>query len=219
MDLAEYLPFFSKLTPQQQGLLTDSVEPLEAKAGTVVHNGSLDCLGLLIIRSGQLRVYALSGEGREITLYRLFDHDICLFSASCVMPDIQFEVVIEAEKDSKMWVIPPCLFKELMESSAAVAHYANQLISSRFSDVMWRMEQIMWKSFDKRLAGFLLEESALEGSACLKMTHERIAAHLGTAREVVTRMLRYFQSEGTVRRRRGESTRIDEDPLRKPVDS
>ena len=98
MDLAEYLPFFPKLSPQQQGLLTDSVEPLEAKAGTVVHNGSLDCLGLLIIRSGQLRVYALSGEGREITLYRLFDHDICLFSASCVMPDIQFEVIIEAEK-------------------------------------------------------------------------------------------------------------------------
>ena len=219
MDLAEYLPFFSKLTPQQQGLLTDSVEPLEAKAGTVVHNGSLDCLGLLIIRSGQLRVYALSGEGREITLYRLFDHDICLFSASCVMPDIQFEVVIEAEKDSKMWVIPSCLFKELMESSAAVANYANQLISSRFSDVMWLMEQIMWKSFDKRLALFLLEESALEGSACLKMTHERIAAHLGTAREVVTRMLRYFQSEGMVRLSRGEITIIDEDALRKLVDS
>ena len=219
MDLAEYLPFFPKLSPQQQGLLTDSVEPLEAKAGTVVHNGSLDCLGLLIIRSGQLRVYALSGEGREITLYRLFDHDICLFSASCVMPDIQFEVVIEAEKDSKMWVIPSCLFKELMESSAAVANYANQLISSRFSDVMWLMEQIMWKSFDKRLAGFLLEESALEGSACLKMTHERIAAHLGTAREVVTRMLRYFQSEGMVRLSRGEITIIDEDALRKLVDS
>ena len=219
MDLADYLPFFSKLTPQQQGLLTNSVEPLEVKAGTVVHNGSLDCLGLLIIRSGQLRVYALSGEGREITLYRLFDHDICLFSASCVMPDIQFEVVIEAEKDSKMWVIPSCLFKELMEESAAVANYANQLISSRFSEVMWLMEQIMWKSFDKRLALFLLEESALEGSACLKMTHERIAAHLGTAREVVTRMLRYFQSEGMVRLSRGEITIIDEDALRKLVDS
>ena len=219
MDLAEYLPFFSKLSPQQQAHLTDSVEPLEAKAGTVVHNGSLDCLGLLIIRSGQLRVYALSGEGREITLYRLFDHDICLFSASCVMPDIQFEVIIEAEKDTKMWVIPSCLFKDLMEQSAAVANYANQLISSRFSDVMWLMEQIMWKSFDKRLALFLLEESALEGSACLKMTHERIANHLGTAREVVTRMLRYFQSEGMVRLSRGEIAITDEKALRKLVES
>ena len=152
-------------------------------------------------------------------MYRLFDHDICLFSASCVMPDIQFEVIIEAEKATKMWVIPSCLFKELMESSVAVANYANQLISSRFSDVMWLMEQIMWKSFDKRLALFLLEESALEGSACLKMTHERIANHLGTAREVVTRMLRYFQSEGMVRLSRGEIAITDEKALRKLVES
>ena len=215
MDLAEYLPFFPKLSPRQQQLLLDSLEPMEAKAGTVVHNGHLDCLGLLIIQSGQLRVYALSSEGREVTLYRLFDRDICLFSASCVMPDIQFEVVVEAEKDTKLWVIPSCLFKELMESSAAVANYANQLISSRFSEVMWLMEQIMWKSFDKRLAGFLLEECALEGSESLKLTHERIAAHLGTAREVVTRMLRYFQSEGMVHLSRGEITITDEKGLRK----
>ena len=219
MDLAEYLPFFPKLSPRQQQLLLDSLEPMEAKAGTVVHNGHLDCLGLLIIQSGQLRVYALSSEGREVTLYRLFDRDICLFSASCVMPDIQFEVVVEAEKDTKLWVIPSCLFKELMEESAAVANYANQLISSRFSEVMWLMEQIMWKSFDKRLAGFLLEECALEGSESLKLTHERIAAHLGTAREVVTRMLRYFQSEGMVRLSRGEITIVDEAALRKLVDS
>ena len=215
MDLAEYLPFFPKLSPRQQQLLLDSLEPMEAKAGTVVHNGHLDCLGLLIIQSGQLRVYALSSEGREVTLHRLFDRDICLFSASCVMPDIQFEVVVEAEKDTKLWVIPSCLFKDLMESSAAVANYANQLISSRFSEVMWLMEQIMWKSFDKRLAGFLLEECALEGSESLKLTHERIAAHLGTAREVVTRMLRYFQSEGMVRLSRGEITITDEKGLRK----
>ena len=215
MDFAEYLPFYSKLSPQQQRQLSDSVEPMEAKAGTVVHNGSLDCLGLLVIQSGQLRVYTLSSEGREITLYRLFDHDICLFSASCVMPDIQFEVIIEAEKETKMWVIPSCLFKQLMEQSAPVSNYVNQLMSSRFSDVMWLMEQVMWKSFDKRLAGFLLEESALEGSPSLKMTHERIANHLGTAREVVTRMLRYFQSEGMVRLSRGEITITDEKGLRK----
>ena len=215
MDLADYLPFYPKLSQQQQRQLLDSVEPMEAKAGTVVHNGSLDCLGLLIIRAGQLRVYTLSSEGREVTLYRLFDHDICLFSASCVMPDIQFEVIIEAEKDTKMWVIPSCLFKQLMEQSAPVANYVNQLMSSRFSDVMWLMEQIMWKSFDKRLAGFLLEESGLEGTPSLKMTHERIANHLGTAREVVTRMLRYFQSEGMVRLSRGEITITDEKALRK----
>ena len=203
MDFSNYFPIWSKLTPEHRQRLTDSAEFLKARAGTVVHNGSMDCLGLLLIRSGQLRVYTLSSEGREITLYRLFDHDICLFSASCVMPNIQFDVIIEAEKDSEMWVLPSCLFKDLMEESAVVANYANQLISSRFSEVMWLMEQIMWKSFDKRLASFLLEESTLEDSHVLKITHEKIANHMGTAREVVTRMLRYFQSEGMVKLNRG----------------
>ena len=178
----------------------------------------MDCLGLLLIRKGQLRVYTLSSEGREITLYRLFDHDICLFSASCVMPNIQFEVIIEAEKDSEMWVLPSCLFKDLMEESAVVANYANQLISSRFSDVMWLMEQIMWKSFDKRLAAFLLEESVLEGTTSLKITHEKIANHMGTAREVVTRMLRYFQGEGMVKLTRGAVEIVDEGKLESLAD-
>ena len=213
MSFSDYFPIWNKMTPAHQQRLKDSADFLKVKAGSVVHNGSMDCLGLLLIQSGQLRVYTLSSEGREITLYRLFDHDICLFSASCVMPNIQFEVIIEAEKDCELWVLPSCLFKDLMEESAVVANYANQLISSRFSEVMWLMEQIMWKSFDKRLASFLLEESVLENSVSLKITHEKIANHMGTAREVVTRMLRYFQSEGMVKLTRGAVEIVDEAAL------
>ena len=203
MELVDFFPFWNKLTDAQQEKLTEMAHPMSVKAGTVVHNGNMDCLGLLLIQSGQLRVYTLSEEGREVTLYRLFEYDICLFSASCVMPSVQFEVVIEAEKDTDLIVIPSCLFKNLMEDSAPVANYTNHLISSRFSEVMWLMEQIMWKSFDKRLAKFLLEESALEQTTVLKITHEKIANHIGTAREVVTRMLRYFQGEGMVSLTRG----------------
>ena len=213
MDFADFFPVRNKLTETQKHRLTASAEELHAKAGTVIHNGNMDCLGLLLIRSGQLRVYMLSEEGREITLYRLFDRDVCLFSSSCVMSNIQFEVMIAAEKDSQMWVIPSGIFKELMEQSAAIANFANQLISSRFSEVMWLMEQIMWKSLDKRLAAFLLEESALEGTVSLRITHERIANHLGTAREVVTRMLRYFQSEGIVKLNRGTVEILDRKKL------
>ncbi len=212
MVLEDYFPFWDKLTPAQQERLAEVTHPLQAKAGTVLHDGQSDCLGLLLIESGQLRVYTLSPDGREITLYRLFDRDICLFSASCVMPDVQFEVMIETEKDCSLWVIPSCLFKNLMEDSAAVANYANALIAGRFSEVMWRMEQILWRSFDKRLAAFLLEESALEGNN-LKITHEKIANHMGTAREVVTRMLRYFQDEGMVRLSRGTVELTDTEKL------
>ena len=203
MDFSNYFPIWDKLTKSQQERISSASEFRKVKKGTVLHNGSLDCLGLLLIRSGQLRAYILSEEGREITIYRLFEMDICLFSASCVMPNIQFDIVIEAEKDSEIWIIPACLYKDLMEESLPVANYANDLISNHFSELMWLVEQIMWKSFDKRLAKFLLEESVLEGTDSLKITHEKIANHRGTAREVVTRMLRYFQSEGMVRLTRG----------------
>ena len=203
MTLANYFPIWSKLTADQQQRIESASEYVKFKSGTVIHNGSMDCLGLLVIRTGQLRAYILSEEGREITITRLFEMDICLFSASCVMPNMQFEIIIEAEKDTELWVVPACLYKDLMDESLPVAVYSNGLITNHFSELMWLVEQIMWKSFDKRLAKFLLEESALEDTLSLKITHEKIANHMGSAREVVTRMLRYFQNEGLVRLTRG----------------
>ena len=199
MSFAEYFPIWDKLTADQQARIESVTELQKVKSGTVLHDGSPECLGMLLLRSGQLRAYMLSEEGREITITRFFEMDICLFSASCVMPNMQFDIFIEAEKDSEVWVIPACLFQNLMDESIIIANYARNLITSHFSELMWLMEQIMWKSFDKRLAEFLLEESNLEDTLSLKITHEKIANHMGTAREVVTRMLRYFQSEGMVK--------------------
>ena len=213
MEFAEYLPIWNKLNPEQQERIADVIERRTVKKGTRIHDSSAECLGLVMVKSGQLRAYILSEDGREITIGRLFEYDVSLLSASCVMPDMNFNVMIEAEKDTEFWSISACLFKNLMEESVAVASYANSLISSNFSELMWLMEQIMWKSFDKRLAAFLLEESRLEETPELHITHEKIAAHLGTAREVVTRMLRYFQSEGMVALSRGTITVTDEQKL------
>ena len=203
MELAEYFPIWEQLTAEQQQRIESVIEYRTVKKGTHIQDSSAECLGVVIIRTGQLRAYILTEDGREITISRLFEYDVSLLSASCVMPDLQFNVMIEAEKDSEFWSIPACLFKNLVDESLAVSNYARTLLSSNFSEVMWLMEQIMWKSFDKRLAAFLLEEANLENSLTLKITHERIANHMGTAREVVTRMLRYFQSEGMVALTRG----------------
>ena len=215
MSFAEYFPIWDKLTADQQARIESVTELQKVKSGTVLHDGSPECLGMLLLRSGQLRAYMLSEEGREITITRFFEMDICLFSASCVMPNMQFDIFIEAEKDSEVWVIPACLFQNLMDESIIIANYARNLITSHFSELMWLMEQIMWKSFDKRLAEFLLEESNLEDTLSLKITHEKIANHMGTAREVVTRMLRWFQSEGMVKLPRGTVDITDEKKLRK----
>ena len=203
MEFAEYLPIWDKLTAEQQQRVAGVVEFRSVKKGTHIHDSSAECLGLVMVRSGQLRAYILSEDGREITISRLLEYDVSLLSASCVMPDMQFNVMIEAEKDTQFWSIPACLFKNLVDGSLAVSAFANSLISGNFSELMWLMEQIMFKSFDKRLAAFLLEESRVEDSAQLKITHEKIANHMGTAREVVTRMLRYFQGEGMVVLNRG----------------
>ena len=199
MGFSEYFPIWDKLDASQRERILSVAFYREVPKGTMLHDGSPDCLGMLLVRNGQLRAYMLSEEGREVTICRFFERDICLFSAACVMPNMQFSVFIEAEKDSQLWVIPACLYQNLMDESIAVSNYSHNLITNHFSELMWLMEQIMWKSFDKRLADFLLEESRLAESNNLQITHEKIANHMGTAREVVTRMLRYFQSEGMVR--------------------
>ena len=215
MDFSQYFPIWNKLTPSQQQRLRDVTDLQQIKSGTVIHDGSPECKGMVLVKSGQLRAYLLSDEGREITICRFFEMDICLFSASCVMPNMMFDVFIEAEKDTEIFVIPACLYQNLMDESLPLSTYSRDLITNHFSEVMWLMEQIMWRSFDKRLAGFLVEEARIEETAALKITHEKIAAHMGTAREVVTRMLRYFQSEGMVKLTRGTVELTDKKALEK----
>lgn len=199
MEFSEYFPVWDAMTPQQQEAVSAGLVSRTVQKGTLLHGGGRECTGLLLVQSGQLRAFILSSEGREITIYRLFDRDICLFSASCIMRSIQFDIAVTAEKDTQLWVIPAEVYKRIMEQSAAVANYTNEIMASRFSEVMWLMEQVMWNSMDRRVAGFLLQEASIEGTDRLHITHDSIAAHLGTHREVVTRMLRYFQSEGMVK--------------------
>ena len=200
MKFRDIFPVWDELDKTQQEIIKENVIVHKVKSGTVIHSGGLDCTGLILVRSGQLRAYILSDEGREITIYRLFDYDMCLFSASCMMNSITFDVMVSAEKDTEFWLVPS-------------DNYTNELMASRFSDVMWLIEQIMWKSLDKRLAGFLIEESSIEEADTLRITHETIANHLGSSREVITRMLKYLQNEDTVELSRGRISIIDRKKL------
>ena len=215
MELSEYFPMWNKLNHSQKEQLSESSHLRNFEKGDLLYNGTADCTGLFLVRSGQLRAYTISDEGREVTLYRLFEGDICLFSASCMMRSIQFDITIQAEKDTQALIIPPDVYRSIMEESAPLSNFTNEIMAARFSEVMWLLDQIMWKSFDKRLAKFLLEEANIEGTNELHITHETIGNHLGNAREVVTRMLRYFQSEGLVKLSRGVVTICNAKALRK----
>lgn len=213
MKIEEMLPFWKKLTREQQNRLKTSSKEITYKKGDVLHAGSSDCSGLFLVTAGQLRSYIISEGGKEITLYRLFERDICIFSASCIMKNISFDIFVEAEKDTTVFRIPSKVYSEMQEESLAVSEYTNEILASRMSDVMWIMEQVLFMSFDKRLAIFLLEQSAIEGSDTFKMTQETMARHLGSAREVVSRMLKYFADEGLVTASRGSITLLDREGL------
>lgn len=201
--LEETLGFWKQLNQSQKMKLQNIIIKKSFLPGESMHSNSEYCSGLYLIHTGQVRAYIVSESGKEITLYRLFDRDVCIFSASCIMRNIAFDIHVEVEKDTTTFLIPTPEFQKLSDEVIAVQKFTNDLMASRFSDVMWIMEQALFTSFDKRLASFLLEQSVVDASEELKITHEKIANHMGSAREVVTRMLKYFQNEGAIELQRG----------------
>ena len=214
MDLSTNFPIWNKLAPEHQALIESNLIRRQVSKGTVVHDGSVDCSGLMLVRSGQLRAYLLSDEGREVTLYRLFADDICILTASCALDAITFDVFVDAEEDSECVIVGGCAFEDVVRRLPEAKIFTLETALSRFSDVMWVMQQILFMSMDKRLAVFLLDETAKNGTDTVKLTHEQIAKYMGSAREVVSRMLKYFAAEGIVSVSRGGIRLIDKRRLR-----
>lgn len=195
-------PCFPDMPEEEKKIIRNNTFDVLYKKGTNIHDGN-ECTGVILIETGSLRVYMLSEEGKEITLYRLYAGDICMLSASCVLDSITFDVFVDAEEDSQCKVVAGCAFAEVADRVPALKIFSQEMALARFSEVMWVMQQIMFMSFDKRLAIFLLDEIAKTGSDEIKLTHEQIAKYMASAREVVSRMLKYFQTEGVVELFRG----------------
>ena len=200
-------PFWDKLSRTEKETFVNSSQYISFRKGTNIHNGN-ECTGIILIRTGSLRLYILSDEGKEITLYRLFPGEMCMLSASCVLNNINFDVFVDAEENSECIIVGGCAYAALSERCDAAKIFALETALARFSDVMWVMQQILFMSMDKRLAIFLLDEAAKTGCDTVKLTHEQIAKYIGSAREVVSRMLKYFSAEGLVTASRSEGIKI-----------
>ena len=193
----QYFPFWKALKEEDKSLLCENTAEEHFEKEQPVHD-NMGCSGLFIVRSGRLRLYMLSEEGKEITLYRLVPGDICMLSASCVLNSITFDVYVDAEVPSDCYRISSAAFGDVSSRYLEVKNYALEATVERFADVMWIMQQVVFMSMDKRLAIFLLEETQANGTDSVYMTHEMIARHLGTAREVITRMLKHLASDGLI---------------------
>lgn len=207
------LPFWSSLTEREMDTLRRSAFVRHYKKGAFIHSSDNECLGMLFILSGEIRTYLLSDEGREVTLFRLYPGELCVLSASCVISQITFDTQMTAGMDTDVLIIPANVIAALKEKNLHVRCFLYELATKRFSDVMWAMQQIMFKGLDQRLAEFLFAEAERTGSDTIRMTHEQIAQHISSAREAVARMLKSFSEDGLVELKRGAITLRDKNRL------
>lgn len=215
--LKKYYPFWERLNPDEQQQLLASSQLQRFQKGAFLYSHEDDCLGILLVLSGQLRIFIQSGDTREITLFRIGARQVCTLSASCIIQEINFDIQIEADEDTELIITNVSCFRTLMQQNIYVENFIYKETTEHFSDVMWALSQILFSSFDKRLAGYLLDEALRTHSGTLYTTHEQIARNLGSAREVVSRMLKYFEKEGMVSLSRGAVTITDEKRLRSCV--
>jgi len=199
--LADILPFWRELSQPEKELIAVNTHLQTFSKGEVVYQG--ECAGIILVKSGELRSFIISKDGREITLYRLFERDVCVLTASCIIKQITFDINLTAEKHSQVYIISPDAFEKVRKRNFHADRFVYEISADRFSDVMWAMEQILFFGLDQRLAVFLVDESHRQKSDTIRLTHEQIAKYLGSAREVVSRMLKYFENEGIIQLSRG----------------
>lgn len=211
------LTFYEKLNDSQKRTIADNAILKRLKQGYNVHSSAEECTGLIIVRSGELRVYMLSEDGREITLYRLFENEVCVLSASCVIESITFDVFIDAEEDSEIIIVNSGALNEIVSDNIYAECFMLKKATERFSEVMWVMQQILFFKADRRVAIFLIDEMNKTKSAMLNITHDKIARYIGSAREVVSRILKYFEREKIVKIHRGGLEVIDKTALMKLI--
>lgn len=208
-------PFWDQLSQEEKEKILCGGLEVTFEKGMNVHRSDMDCKGAIHLLSGALRVYILSNEGREVTLFRIHTGESCVLSASCLLDSIQFDILIEAVEQARAIVIPTSILHPIMESNPHVGLYLYKQATERFSDVMWTMQQILFMGVDQRVAIFLWDEMVRQKHSVLEITHDEIARNIGSAREVVTKVMKYFSEEGIVAPGRGKVTILDKKGLQK----
>ena len=212
--LAAAYPFWGQLSQEERTILLQNCVEMTYEKGVGVYRSDVDCKGALLLLSGTLRVYILSEEGREVTLFRIHAGESCVLSASCLLDTIAFDLLIDAAEAAQALVIPTSVLHPIMERNPYVGLYMYKQATERFSDVMWTMQQILFMGVDGRVAIFLWDEMTRQGKPLLKITHDELARNIGSAREVVTKVMKYFAGEGIVQLKRGQVEILDREKLR-----
>lgn len=214
MKVENLYPFWNNLTDAEKHVVEHAVFKESYSKGMLMHRTEDSCKGLITVLSGQLRTYIVSEEGREVTLFRVNAEEVCVLSASCLLDTITFDVLIEATEETEVLVLPSAILNQLMQQNPQVELFLYKSATEKFSDVMWTMQQILFLKIDQRVAQFLWDEMLQKNNMTLSITHDEIARYIGSAREVVTKVLKYMVKEQVLELKRGTIIILDKEKLR-----
>ena len=206
---ASFFSFWKDLTKSQRTFLEQNLRTEVFSAGKLIHRSDGECRGVMAVLSGSLRVYCVSDEGREVTLYRVEKGDVCILSASCLMDSIVFDVLIEAVEETTVSLIPSAALHKVELENPLVELYIYKNATEKFSEVLWTIQQVLFMKIDQRIALALHDERLRQKSNVLSVTHEDLAKQIGSVREVVSKTLKYMEEEGLVRLGRGKIEILD----------
>lgn len=201
--LADSLDYWEQIEEEERQEILRNVRAVRYKAGENIHNAAEDCIGMLLVLSGELRTYILSDMGKEFTLFRLGGGNVCVMTASCLLRGITFDVLVDAETDCELLMLHAATLAKLHAQNPRIENFALRMATERFSAVVGALESMLFMTLEQRLATFLMAEAEKSGATVVKLTHEQIAKYIGSAREVVSRVLKQLEKEETVSLFRG----------------
>ncbi|MFQ7473937.1 MAG: Crp/Fnr family transcriptional regulator [Anaerovoracaceae bacterium] len=216
-DYLRRLPFWDHLSDSEKELVEANSMINKYSKGQMIYNSDVECSGIMMVLTGELRMSIMSEEGREITLYRLYENELCALTAACILEQITFDTQTTVTGDCAVLIVNTYTFEKLMNGNIHVRCFMYELLSERFSSVVWTMQMILFKKYDCRLASFLINEYEQTGDRIIKMTHDEIAQYTNSAREVVARMLKRFANDGLLEFKRGKIILLDIQALKEIV--
>lgn len=196
--LTNHMPFFNDLNLEEQELIISTAVYHQFPKNANVYSGLEDCAGLYLVKSGSIRAYIVDETGRELNLFRLKKNEVCLFSATCLLGNIDFNIIVDTTAESELIQIPIITYNHLIQNKTVLTH-TNLLLSARFNDVIFLIKQLVFSKFDKKLANFLIKEANHSNDLTLQLTAEDIASSLASSKKEVSKMLKYFQNEKLIK--------------------
>ncbi len=210
MDIAELFPL---LTGALRAEFDRVSARMEFSKGEQLYEQGFPCPFVPFLVSGVVRVFKIGESGREITLYRVLPGQVCVLSSTCSVSDKQYPAIAEAEEPTVVYVVPGGAFRGMLKRFTELHELIFENMSERLVEMMTVVEEVTFWRVDLRVANRLLRETAPPKPAFVQTTHANLAVELGSAREVISRILKDFERRGYVNLVRGKVEVLDREHL------